>query len=101
MTEIMNSRQALDTSLESSFDYPITDRARTLPKADKAMGVADERVYHSGAERNMVKFITAGIMCAHVMVAVRSTMVEALKIFEGYPEILDRTLPLMHESLRY
>jgi serine/threonine protein kinase len=104
LLEIMSGRKALDTSLESSSDYLITDWAWTLLKAGKAMEVVDERIRHSGAERTMVKFITVGILCAHVMVAFRPTMVEALKMLEGdieIPEIPDRPLPLTHESLSY
>ena len=68
------------------------------------MEVVDERIHHSGEERTMVKFITVGILCAHVMVALKPMIVEALKMLEGdneIPEIPDRPLPLTHESLNY
>ena len=104
LLEIMSARKALDTSLECSSDYLITDWAWTLLKAGKAMEVVDERIRHSGAKRTMVKFITVGILCAHVMVAFRPTMVEALKMLEGdieIPEIPDRPLPLTHKPFSY
>ncbi|RWR92761.1 putative receptor-like protein kinase [Cinnamomum micranthum f. kanehirae] len=59
----------------------------------------------SGQSRNpkgvMERFVLVGILCAHVMVALRPTILDALKMLEGdmeVPAIPDRPMPLGHGS---
>ncbi|KAJ6926405.1 receptor-like protein kinase [Populus alba x Populus x berolinensis] len=49
----------------------------------------------------MERFVLVGILCAHVMVALRPTILVALKMLEGdieVPPIPDRPMPLGHPS---
>lgn len=49
----------------------------------------------------MERFLLVGILCAHVMVALRPTIFDALKMLEGdieVPPIPDRPMPLGHPS---
>ncbi|KAF2293815.1 hypothetical protein GH714_004995 [Hevea brasiliensis] len=49
----------------------------------------------------MERFVLVGILCAHVMVALRPTILDALKMLEGdieVPPIPDRPMPLSHPS---
>lgn len=49
----------------------------------------------------MERFILVGILCAHVMVALRPTISDALKMLEGdieVPTIPDRPMSLAHPS---
>ncbi|XP_057850319.1 probable receptor-like protein kinase At1g11050 [Cryptomeria japonica] len=104
LLEIMSGRRALDTSVENASDYLVTDWAWNLVKAGKAIKVVDQEMRESGPASIMERFVLVGIMCAHVMVAFRPTIVEVLKILEGdieIPEILDRPLPLTHQSVEY
>ena len=49
----------------------------------------------------MERFVLVGILCAHVMVALRPTIMDALKMLEGdieVPSIPDRPMPFGHPS---
>ncbi|KAJ6861516.1 receptor-like protein kinase [Populus alba x Populus x berolinensis] len=49
----------------------------------------------------MERFVLVGILCAHIMVALRPTILDALKMLEGdieVPRIPDRPVPLGHPS---
>uniref|UniRef100_A0A0D6QXW0 non-specific serine/threonine protein kinase n=1 Tax=Araucaria cunninghamii TaxID=56994 RepID=A0A0D6QXW0_ARACU len=97
LLEIMSGRKVLDNSVDVASDYLITDWAWKLVKADKTIQVVDRRIRDDGPNKIMERFVLVGIMCAHVMVAFRPTIVEALKMLEGdadIPEIPDRPLPL-------
>ena len=101
LLEIMSGRRALDTSVESTSHYLITDWAWTLVKAGRTSEIIDERMRQGRMERGMERFVLVGILCAHVMVAFRPRMVDAVKMLEGeaeIPEIPDRPLPLMHHG---
>uniref|UniRef100_A0A0D6QSL1 non-specific serine/threonine protein kinase n=1 Tax=Araucaria cunninghamii TaxID=56994 RepID=A0A0D6QSL1_ARACU len=102
--EIMSGRKALDTSADYSTDYLISDWAWTLVKGGRACEVIDPAIRDGAPQSIMHRFVLVGILCAHVMVALRPTMVEALKMLEGdveIPEIPDRPLPLTHQTLDY
>ncbi|XP_057813073.2 probable receptor-like protein kinase At1g11050 [Cryptomeria japonica] len=101
LLEIMSGRKALDTSVESSSDYLITDWAWKLVKTGKTIEILDKVISEKGAGDVMERFVLVGILCAHVMVAFRPSMVEALKMLEGevdIPEIPDRPLPLLNQG---
>ncbi|XP_039122225.1 LOW QUALITY PROTEIN: probable receptor-like protein kinase At1g11050 [Dioscorea cayenensis subsp. rotundata] len=99
--EIMSGKKALDTSASSNMVL-ITDWAWTLIKAGKAEEVLDECLVETGEEMVnpkgiMVRFLMVGVLCAHVMVALRPTIADALKMLEGdidLPSLPDRPLPL-------
>lgn len=96
--EIMSGRKALEATSYSEPHYLITDWAWTLVKEGRTSEIIDERIRHSGAESMMKRFVSVGILCAHVMVAFRPRMVDAVRMLEGegdIPEIPDRPLPLM------
>eukprot|EP01018_Ginkgo_biloba_P019341 Gb_33832 [translate_table: standard] len=104
LLEIMSGRKALDTSVEPASHFLITDWAWMLVKEGKGVDIIDKGIRHSGPESIMERFVLVGILCAHVMVAFRPTIVEALKMLEGdidIPEIPDRPLPLTHEYFNY
>lgn len=100
--EIMSGRKVLGPNpspLESSSSFLVTDWAWSLVKAGKMEEVFDASL---GLKRNteeyqkrmlMERFLLVGILCAHLMVALRPTIVDALRMLEGdieIPEILDR-----------
>ncbi|GLJ24911.1 hypothetical protein SUGI_0476600 [Cryptomeria japonica] len=90
----MSGRKALDTSAE---EFLITDWAWKLVKAGKTSQVIDGKIREDGSQSTMERFVLVGILCSHVMVAFRPSIVEALKMLEGeaqIPEIPDRPLPL-------
>ncbi|XP_047959164.1 probable receptor-like protein kinase At1g11050 [Salvia hispanica] len=97
--EIMSGRRVLDAS--KSERILITDWAWELVKAGKA-----EEVFHGGIRREgpkgvMERFVRVGILCAHVMVALRPTIEDALRMLEGdidIPRLPDRPLSLAQFS---
>ena len=105
--EIMCGRKALDLSSGSPRAFLITDWAWSLVKAGKveealeaSLSKNDDSV-NSNPKSIMERFVMVGIMCAHVMVALRPTILDALKMLEGdieVPAIPDRPTPLGHPS---
>ena len=99
--EIMSGRKVIDTS-NSSF-LLITDWAWTLAKSGKLQEILDESIRDQGPKAVMERFVLVGILCAHVMVAFRPTIADALRMLEGdidIPRLPERPLPLGHESFR-
>ncbi|XP_019154759.1 PREDICTED: probable receptor-like protein kinase At1g11050 [Ipomoea nil] len=99
--EIVSGRRALDMSSTSSV--LVADWAWGLVKSSKAEEVFDISIREEGPKRVMERFALVGILCAHVMVALRPTISDALKMLEGdidIPTLPDRPLPLSHESFR-
>ncbi|KAG5245957.1 hypothetical protein OIU76_001848 [Salix suchowensis] len=99
--EIMSGRKVIDTS-NSAF-LLITDWAWTLAKSGKSQEILDESIRDQGPKGVMERFVLVGILCAHVMVAFRPTIADALKMLEGdidIPRLPERPLPLGHESFR-
>lgn len=97
--EIMSGRKVLDTANPSMV--LITDWAWTLTQSGNAVGVLEESIREAGPKGVMERFVVVGILCAHVMVALRPTIAEALKMLDGdidIPRLPDRPLPLGHES---
>ncbi len=83
----------------------ITDWAWLLVKEGRGIEVVDPviRDTDDGAHQDvMLRFVKVGILCAHLLVAFRPSMMEALKMLEGdcdIPEIPDRPLPLTFDML--
>ncbi|KAF5444718.1 hypothetical protein F2P56_033826 [Juglans regia] len=99
--EIMSGRKVLDTS--NSSVLLITDWAWMLAKSGHVKEIFDESIREEGPKGVMERFVLVGMLCAHVMVAFRPTIAEALKMLEGdidIPKLPDRPLPLSHESFR-
>lgn len=99
--EIVSGRRALDMSSTSSV--LIADWAWALVKSSNAEEIFDISIREEGPKRVMERFALVGILCAHVMVALRPTISDALKMLEGdidIPTLPDRPLPLSHESFR-
>ncbi|KAJ9174650.1 hypothetical protein P3X46_013271 [Hevea brasiliensis] len=107
--EIMCRRKAIDLSLSRSpqFFFFITDWVWSLVKAGKiedAFDVSllrDEDFSNLNPKAIMERFVLVGILCAHVIFALRPTIVDALKMLEGdieVPPIPDRPMPLSHPS---
>ncbi|XP_021284428.1 probable receptor-like protein kinase At1g11050 [Herrania umbratica] len=99
--EIMSGRKVLDTS-NSSY-LLITDWAWKLAKSGNEQEIFDESIREQGPKGVMERFVRVGILCAHVMVAFRPKIAEALKMLEGdtdIPNLPDRPLPLSHESFK-
>ncbi|ESW20512.1 hypothetical protein PHAVU_006G215500 [Phaseolus vulgaris] len=106
--EIMCGRKALDLSSSGSpRAFLITDWAWSLVKAGKLEEaldgslVKDENFPSSNPKSIMERFLLVGILCSHVMVALRPTIADALKMLEGdveVPQIPDRPMPLGHPS---
>ncbi|KAJ6861515.1 receptor-like protein kinase [Populus alba x Populus x berolinensis] len=106
--EIMSGRKALDLSSSGSpRALLITDWAWSLVKAGKVEQALDASLLRGSDSSNsnpkgiMERFVLVGILCAHIMVALRPTILDALKMLEGdieVPRIPDRPVPLGHPS---
>lgn len=107
--EIMCGRKALDLSCsDSPRGFLITDWAWSLIKEGKIGQVLDLSLLGQVASNEamnpkgiMERFVLVGILCAHVMVALRPTIMDALKMLEGdieVPAIPDRPTPLGHPT---
>ncbi|KAF8377068.1 hypothetical protein HHK36_030441 [Tetracentron sinense] len=99
--EVMSGRKVLDTSSPGAL--LITDWAWMLVKSGCIEEVFEKSIRDGGARGVMERFVRVGILCAHVMVAFRPTIEEALKMLEGdieIPRLPDRPLPLSHESFQ-
>lgn len=101
--ETMSGRKALElSSTGSPRSFLITDWAWELVKAGRVEEVFDDSLVSDGEFLNrrnpreiMERFVLVGILCAHVMVALRPTILEALKMLEGdieVPMIPDRPI---------
>ncbi|GMJ12791.1 hypothetical protein like AT1G11050 [Hibiscus trionum] len=107
--EIMCGRKALDLSSSSSpRAFLITDWAWSLMKAGKVDEALDrsligsEDSVNSNPKAIMERFLQVGVLCAHVMVALRPTIMDALKMLEGdieVPTIPDRPMSLAYPSI--
>lgn len=97
--EIMCGRRALELSSGSLL---ITDWAWSLVKSGNMESLLDSSILTDDNPKTiMERFVLVGILCAHVMVALRPTILEALKMLEGdveVPVIPDRPAPLGHPS---
>lgn len=101
--EIMTGRKAIDMSSQTSMVL-VTDWAWSLVKAGRMEEVFDESILRDGEGKQtprgiMERFVMVGILCSHVMVALRPTISEALKMLEGdidVPGVPDRPVPLGH-----
>ncbi|KAF2319802.1 hypothetical protein GH714_019098 [Hevea brasiliensis] len=87
--------------------FLITDSVWSLVKAGKVEDALDASLLRDGDFSNsnpkaiMERFVLVGVLCAHVMVALRPTILDALKMLEGdfeVPSIPDRPMPLSHPS---
>uniref|UniRef100_A0A166IAA8 non-specific serine/threonine protein kinase n=1 Tax=Daucus carota subsp. sativus TaxID=79200 RepID=A0A166IAA8_DAUCS len=81
----------------------ITDWAWDHVKSGDVEEIFDPIVREDGPKAVMERFVHVGILCAHVMVALRPTISDALKMLEGdidIPRLPERPLPLGHESFR-
>ncbi|KAK1371168.1 Protein kinase domain-containing protein [Heracleum sosnowskyi] len=99
--EILSGRKVLGTS--DSSTVLITDWAWDHVKSGNVDEIFDPTVREDGAKMVMERFVHVGILCAHVMVAHRPTISNALKMLEGdidIPRLPERPLPLGHESFR-
>uniref|UniRef100_J3L6H1 non-specific serine/threonine protein kinase n=2 Tax=Oryza brachyantha TaxID=4533 RepID=J3L6H1_ORYBR len=96
--EVMSGRRALDLS-DPSGVVLITDWAWTLVKAGRAPEVIAEALREREGPAGvhaMERFVLVGILCAHVTVACRPTMPEALRMLEGdmdMPDLPERPQP--------
>ncbi|KAJ0509049.1 putative protein kinase RLK-Pelle-RKF3 family [Helianthus annuus] len=107
--EIMCGRKALDLSCNNSpRRFLITDWAWSLIKDGNVGQVLDPCLLGQGASNEamnpkgiMERFVLVGILCAHVMVVLRPTIMDAIKMLEGdieVPAIPDRPTPLGHPT---
>ncbi|KAL5993128.1 hypothetical protein ACLOJK_014050 [Asimina triloba] len=101
--EVMSGRKdPVDMLSSPAGPVLITDWAWMAVKSGREMEVVEESVRDGGPKWIMGRFVRVGILCAHVMVALRPTIAEALKMLEGdvdIPELPHRPLPLGHETL--
>ncbi|GER57000.1 kinase family protein [Striga asiatica] len=101
--EIMCGRKALDLSSGPARSFLITDWAWAHVKAGQMEKVLDARLLEGRENPRglMERFVLVGILCAHVMVALRPTIVDVVKMLEGdleIPVVPDRPGPLAHPS---
>ncbi|KAK6114923.1 hypothetical protein DH2020_007192 [Rehmannia glutinosa] len=99
--EIMSGRRVLDASEPSKT--LITDWAWGKVRSGKVEEVFHESIREGEPKGVMERFVLVGILCAHVMVALRPTIADALKMLEGdidIPRLPDRPSPLSHEKFQ-
>ncbi|WVY91503.1 hypothetical protein V8G54_037017 [Vigna mungo] len=99
--EIMSERKVLDT-LNSSTDS-VTDWVWALAETGKMEEIFEESIREEGSVKSMERFVYVGMLCSHLVVAFRPTIVEALKMLEGeidIPELPERPVPLGHASFQ-
>uniref|UniRef100_A0A803L6F8 non-specific serine/threonine protein kinase n=1 Tax=Chenopodium quinoa TaxID=63459 RepID=A0A803L6F8_CHEQI len=99
--ETMTGKKVLDTSNTST--PLITDLVWSLVKSQNVEATFDESIRNEGPKGIMDRYVRVGLLCAHVMVAFRPTIAQALKMLEGdidIPKLPERPLPLAHESFR-
>ncbi|KAM0925874.1 hypothetical protein ACQ4PT_003788 [Festuca glaucescens] len=96
--EVMSGRRALDLADPSGMVL-VTDWAWALVRTGRAREVLAEALLREREGMSVVdmeRFVLVGILCAHVTVACRPTMPEALRMLEGdldVPELPDRPQP--------
>jgi hypothetical protein len=98
LLELISGRTALTATSDKQHVCLITDWAWLLLKEGKGIEVVDQAIRNMGCQEVMLRFVKVGILCAHLLVAFRPSMMDALKMLEGdcdIPEIPDRPLPLM------
>ncbi|XP_022637937.1 probable receptor-like protein kinase At1g11050 [Vigna radiata var. radiata] len=98
--EIMSERKVFDT-LNSSTDS-VTDWVWALAETGKVEEIFEESI-REGSVKSMERFVYVGMLCSHLVVAFRPTIVEALKMLEGeidIPELPERPVPLGHASFQ-
>jgi hypothetical protein len=97
--EIMCGKKALQLSSSGEPNFLITDWVWSLMKSgniDKALDVSISMDGNS-TKSTMERFLVVGILCCHVVVALRPTILDALKMLEGdieVPSIPDRPMTL-------
>ncbi|KAK1407709.1 hypothetical protein QVD17_39333 [Tagetes erecta] len=104
--EIMSGRMVLEeVKGVNSGMVLIADWAWELVKSGRLEEVFDSSMRDGTLPKSvMSRFVRVGLLCAHVMVAIRPTISEALKMLEGdidIPRLMDRPPPLGHESSRW
>ncbi|CAJ1968717.1 unnamed protein product [Sphenostylis stenocarpa] len=93
--EIMSGRKVLDT-LNSSANS-LTNWIWTLVESGNMMEIFDESI-RKGPQKIMERFVVVGMLCAHVVVALRPTIAKALKMLEGdigISPLPDRPMPII------
>ncbi|KAM6551843.1 hypothetical protein CsatB_001651 [Cannabis sativa] len=92
------------TNKESKLTWPQRKNwAWSILKSGNVEEVFEESIRKNGPKGIMERFVRVGILCSHVMVALRPTINEALRMLEGdidIPKLPERPLPLSHESYR-
>ncbi|XP_051147104.1 probable receptor-like protein kinase At1g11050 [Andrographis paniculata] len=89
--EIMCGRKVLDFSGPSA-ELLITDWAWRRARGGRAAAAVDPAVIGGGGKDGvaaMERFVRVGILCAHLMVALRPTMLEAIRMLEGDIDVPD------------
>ncbi|KAM1934643.1 hypothetical protein ACFX15_018805 [Malus domestica] len=99
----MSGRKVLDSpnSDSNSSFILISDWAWMVLKSGNVDEIFDEAIREGGPKGVMERFVLVGLLCAHVMVAFRPTISEALKMLEGdidIPNLPDRPMTLGNES---
>lgn len=96
LLELLSGRPALAAADNLQMTL-VTDWAWLLAKEGRVMDIVEESIRNKGPQDVMQRFVMVGILCAHLLVAFRPTMTEALRMLEGdcdIPMIPDRPLPL-------
>jgi hypothetical protein len=97
--EIMCGKKALQLSSSGEPNFLITDWVWSLMKSGKIDKALDVSISMDGnsTKSTMERFLVVGILCCHVVVALRPTILDALKMLEGdieVPSIPDRPMTL-------
>ncbi|KAK7247308.1 hypothetical protein RIF29_42189 [Crotalaria pallida] len=103
--EIMCGRKALEISSSGTPAFLITDWVWSLMKSGNLGDAFDASILVDGnsSNRNILeRFLLVGVLCSHVMVDSRPTILDALKMLEGdveVPPIPDRPMAIEHHMV--
>lgn len=98
LLELLSGRHALllDEGSQDCSEFPvmaesfITEWTWSIVEKTSILDVIDQRIRNDSNQHvsaTMERFVMVGMMCAHVMVSVRPTMKEVLRMLEGHCEI--------------
>ncbi|KOM48516.1 hypothetical protein LR48_Vigan07g222000 [Vigna angularis] len=91
-----------DGTLVAVKEIFVTDWVWALAETGKMEEIFEESI-REGSVKTMERFVYVGMLCSHLVVAFRPTIVEALKMLEGdidIPELPERPVPLGHASFQ-
>jgi hypothetical protein len=99
LLELISGRTALTATSDKQHVCLITDWVWLLLKEGKAIEVVDQAICNMGSQEVVLRFVKVGILCAHLLVAFRPSMMDPLKMLEGDCDIPEIPRLMMPDTL--